>query len=83
MARWIDPEVAADLLASAVRAAMLLVAALNGLPVALMRRTIFRLQATIRKNTLCENADASVLRVRIIARDIDSPIMGLCSSPPP
>ena len=39
----------------------------------------FPIIGTYTENTACVGADASVLRVKITARDIDSPILGLCS----
>ena len=39
----------------------------------------FPIAGTYTENTPCAGADARVLRVRITARDIDSPILGLCS----
>ena len=39
----------------------------------------FPIAGTYTENTPCAGADAGVLRVRITARDIDSPILGLCS----
>ncbi len=39
----------------------------------------FPIVGTYTENRACAGADASVLRVKITARDIDSPILGLCS----
>jgi hypothetical protein len=39
----------------------------------------FPIIGTYTENKACVGADASVLRVKITARDIDSPILGLCS----
>jgi hypothetical protein len=39
----------------------------------------FPIVGTYTENRPCASADASVLRVKITTRDIDSPILGLCS----
>ena len=39
----------------------------------------FPIVGTYTENRACAGADASVLRVKITVRDIDSPILGLCS----
>jgi hypothetical protein len=39
----------------------------------------FPIVGTYTENRACAGADASVLRVKITARDIDSPILGLCA----
>ena len=39
----------------------------------------FPIVGTYTENTACVGADAGVLRVKITARDIDSPILGLCA----
>jgi hypothetical protein len=39
----------------------------------------FPIVGTYTENRMCAGADASVMRVKITARDIDSPILGLCA----
>ena len=46
---------------------------------ALLAEDAFPIIGTYTENTPCAGADASVVRVKISASDIDSPILGLCS----
>jgi hypothetical protein len=39
----------------------------------------FPIVGTYTENAPCAGADASVMRVKITARDIDSPILGICA----
>ena len=64
------------------RAKMLSVAAVAALAVvstALLAQDDFPIMGTYTENVPCTGADASTVRVKITARDIDSPILGLCT----
>jgi hypothetical protein len=64
------------------RFAILGVVACAGLATAatrLLAEDDFPIVGTYTENTPCAGADASVVRVKITERDIDSPILGLCA----
>jgi len=46
---------------------------------ALLAEDDFPIVGTYTENIPCPSADASVVRVKITVRDIDSPILGLCT----
>jgi hypothetical protein len=55
------------------------VVALAGAASQLVAQDDFPIVGTYTENATCVGADANVVRVKITARDIDSPILGLCS----
>jgi hypothetical protein len=62
-----------------VKVAALSVIACATLAAPLLGEDDFPITGTYTENRACAGADASVLRVKITTRDIDSPILGLCS----
>ena len=62
-----------------VKVAALSVVACVTLGAAVRGEDDFPITGTYTENRACAGADASVLRVKITTRDIDSPILGLCS----
>ena len=57
---------------------MVMFATLGSVVIELRAEDDFPIVGTYTENKPCAEADAGVLRVKITARDIDSPILGLC-----